>query len=119
MPIKTIGQIALCFGKNEEDCRKQLDGLPDEGITLYNGSIDHIPKNIAADVAKLHPEFMKYYEIGMAVLYQGVGQFRSGTENPVLALQSYAKRRTKGKDVLRLPWVVIWRPLVASEDTDA
>lgn len=108
--LVTIGQTALLFCSRPEQAEFDL-GIDPGSIPglLFFGSVSKIPEDVAAKVAQLHPNFSEYYEDALMVLYQGEGQFKSGTEDPVRALKSY------GGD---LPYVVIWRPLVTKELID-
>jgi hypothetical protein len=103
--IKTIWHYAFVFFSDHhemEDFHWECDDI------VYMGSIEKMSHKKASKIAQLHPNFMKYYEFAMAVLYQGKGKCSSGTECPKMALESYKTRKEAETD---MPYILVWRAL--------
>lgn len=109
--MRTIGQTALLFADNREAAVRFLDDLVDD--PLYEGSPVGIPVELCKQLAPLHPKWHSYQVDAAAILYQGSGPFRHGTECPKRAMESFADRPGKGHAVgqTKFPYVIIWNPL--------
>lgn len=103
MKIKTIWHYGLAFFETED---KMKDFDVDREDVFYHGLIEDLSYEQASEVAQIHPNFMEYYHSAMMPLFQGKGIFRSGTENPVLALESYKTKSESEKD---MPYILIWK----------
>lgn len=106
MIIKTIWHYAFRFFESEWEM-KIAAGHTDN--IYYKGEIGGLSYRKAAKIAQIHPNCVEYYENSMALLFQGKGRFSSGTEDPVLALESYKTKSESEKD---MPYILIWRMLI-------
>ena len=104
MRIKTIWHYAFAFFESEQDLEQAYNEI--DGELFYKGEIELLTYEIASKIAQIHPNCMKYYKYAMMPLFQGKGKFSSGTENPVLALESY---KTKGESEIDMPYIIIWK----------
>lgn len=102
--FKTIWHYAIAFFESECDLNNaysQIDGEP-----FYKGEIENLTYKKAAKIAQIHPSCINYYKNSMMPLFQGKGNLHSGTENPVMALESY---KTKGQSEIDMPYIMIWK----------
>jgi len=104
MKIKTIWHYAFAFFETSQDLEEAY--LQIEGEPFYKGEIEDLTYEIASKIAQIHPNCMKYYGHSMMPLFQGKGKITSGTECPILALESY---KTKGESEIELPYIMIWK----------
>jgi hypothetical protein len=102
--FKTIWHYAIAFFESEgelEQAYYQIEGEP-----YYKGEIEKLTYTKASKIAQIHPSCLKYYEAAMMPLFQGKGKFASGTESPVLALESLKTKSESEKD---MPYIMIWK----------
>jgi hypothetical protein len=100
--IKTIWHYAFAFFESEEDLKDfRIDVEP-----FYSGKVKDLSYEKASKIAQIHPNCLKYYDFAMMPLFQGKGKWSSGTENPVMALESY---KTKGELKVDMPYILIWK----------
>lgn len=104
MKFKTIWHYAIAFFETESDLEQAC--LQIEGEPYYKGEIQNLTYKKASKIAQIHPDCIKYYELGMMPLFQGKGRLSSGTENPVMALESYKIKRETEID---MPYIMIWK----------
>lgn len=104
MKIKTIWHYAFAFFESKRELNQAFNQI--EGEPFYYGEIKDLTYKEASEIAQIHPNCIKYYESAMMLLFQGKGKFSSGTENPVLALESY---KTKKEKELDMPYIMIWK----------
>ena len=105
-----LGRIALLFGDSREEVYNKLGSWPDESAIIYKGKTP-VPYKISEKIAPIHPGFVRYNEIALGVLYKGRGIFARGTENPALAVNSFAlKHAVVGQDAEHFKYVLIWDP---------
>jgi hypothetical protein len=103
MKIKTIWHYAFAFFKSEKDLQEAYDIYCSP---IYKGKIDKLPYETASKIAQIHPNCISYYNRAMMPLFQGKGKTYYGTENPVLALESY---KTKSELQGNFSYIVIWK----------
>jgi hypothetical protein len=103
-PIKTIWKYGIVFSND----KKELDYFihRTEAKSYYSGVIDNIPRGVAETVAEIHPNFDKYYEQAMAVLYKTYNTVKGGSENPIFAINTL---KTKKEMAMDLSFVFIWK----------
>lgn len=104
MKIQTIHHNGLAFFQDEEHEVRTRWGSPNSVSIVYRGLIDDMPDSIAQKVVEIHPDFEKYMNDAMAVLYK-LYTSKKGTESPQLAIKS---RRDKKQRDLDYKFVVIW-----------
>lgn len=103
MKIITFGQIAVaCFKANEESDYESFDASLESIIA--EGHISKMKDEDAQKFCPLHPNFMKYYEDAMMILWKGKGIFSKGTECSISAVKSYFPKDTK--------FYIAWRPIL-------
>jgi hypothetical protein len=73
---------------------------------FFAGEIEDLTYKKAAKVAQIHPNFEKYCEFAMMPLFQGKGKTKSGTECPIMALESY---KTKLEYEKGMSYILIWK----------
>jgi hypothetical protein len=94
--------LCVCLFKSEDDLN--LTYLEISNELFYKGKIEDLTYEKASKIAQIHPNCTKYYENAMMPLFKGKGKFSSGTENPILALESY-----KTKNEIDIPYMMIWK----------
>lgn len=103
--FRTIWHYAIAFFENEDDLYdynlKNINGNP-----YYIGKISDLSYDIAKNIAPIHENCLKYYEYAMMLLFRGEGKLRSGTENPVMALESFKSKKEKEGNY---SYVIIWK----------
>jgi len=104
MKIKTIWHYAFAFFESDSDLEEAYFQI--EGEPFYKGDIRQLTYEKASKIAQIHPNCIKYHEFSMMPLFQGKGKLSSGTENPVLALESY---KTKKESEIDMPYIMIWK----------
>lgn len=84
----SIGQVAIAtFTDDEAEQFKEFRCEVGNSL-IYGGHKQYLRSADAAKFAQVHPSFRRYYEAALAVLWQGKGIYRSGTESPVMAVLS-------------------------------
>lgn len=104
MKLKTIWHYAFQFFESESDLEQVYYQI--SGNVFYKGEINKLTYKKASKIAQIHPNCIKYYEYAMMPLFQGKGKLSSGTEDPVMALESY---KTKGESEIDMPYIMIWK----------
>lgn len=103
--FRTIWHYAIAFFEEYDDMFyysiNNIDGEP-----YYEGLISDLTYDIAKHIAPIHENCLKYYEDAMMPLFKGEGKLRRGTENPVMALESFKNKKQKEGDY---PYVIIWK----------
>ena len=104
--IHTIHHNGLAFFANRDHAYSQGNGFdfPYGPTIVYDGLINDMPRELAHKIAEVHDGFSKYYEYAMAVLYKTY-TFKSGTEDPVLAISTKRSKKERDGDY---QYVVIW-----------
>lgn len=101
--FKTIHHYGIAFFWSEESLEKaamEVDHI------FFQGEISELSEEKAQLIAEIHPSCIKYYEQAMMPLFKGYGRFSSGTEDPILAIESL---KTKKESKMDLPYILIWR----------
>lgn len=101
--FKTIHHYGIAFFWSEyalNSASMEVDNI------FFQGEISKLSREKARLIAEIHPNCIKYYEQAMMPLFKGYGRFSSGTENPVLAIESL---KTKKESEIDLPYILIWR----------
>lgn len=104
--IHTIHHFGLAFFEHEDHALDRFTEFeyPQESSIVFEGFIEDIPREVAQKVAEVHPNYQNYYEMAMMPLYKTYS-FRSGTENPVLAIETRRFKKERDED---LRYVIIW-----------
>lgn len=102
---KTIWKFGILFGDSEYSFDQV--GVEQKSI-VYQGELETLPKEIAQEVAEIHPDFEKYNESAMATLYKTYdkGRGRGGSEDPMFAIETLKSGKENEID---LPYILIWR----------
>lgn len=88
MKMLTIGQVAIAtFTDDERDYFKQFRAEVGSAL-IYGGHKQFLKSADANKFAQVHPSFRRYYEDALAILWQGKGIYRTGTESSVMAVLS-------------------------------
>ena len=106
MKYITIGQIAVaCFNQADVTLGAHKEFSADH--IIWAGSPIHLRDAAARKFAPLHPRYQKYYADALAILWQGKGIYRSGTECPVRAVKSLLPKGTE--------YIIVYRAIVEEE----
>jgi hypothetical protein len=99
--FKTIWHYAIAFFETKYALKKLQYQIPFE--IIYGGEIKNLTREKASEIAQIHPNCFNYYEDAMMPLFQVKRKTLSGTEDPVLALESYKTKKEND-----FPYILIW-----------
>jgi hypothetical protein len=105
-PIKTIWKYGIVFATTKEEIEKYARET--DAKTIWCGEVLMTPLSIAETVAEIHPNFEKYYDKAMMILYKTYNTIKGGTEDARIALISLkTEKEIHGKE--QLPYIFIWK----------
>ena len=98
--IHTIWKYVIVFGNSKDECRKKL--LVDfDAEYLYIGNVKSIPRVVSEQVAEIHPNYQKYYNLTMMPLYKHY-KYKSGTESPILSILSKMNKKEENSKYIAI-----------------
>lgn len=100
--FKTIWHYAIAFFETVEELEDASCFIEDK--PFYKGEIKKLSYKKASKIAQIHPGCLKYWEFALMPLFQGKGKLSTGTENPVMALESY---KTNSEEDMQ--YILIWK----------
>ncbi len=102
--FKTIGHYAIAFGESRYDIEEMASQI--DVPIFYQGEIEKLSRAKATKIAELHHNCLEYWEMAMMPLFKGYrGNYKSGTENPVDAIESL---KTPKQSEIDMPYIIIW-----------
>ena len=105
--LKTIWHYGIMFFQTEQGMKTFSYGIESKSIH-YEGTIEKLSRKKAMKIAEIHPNFEKYNAAAMMPLFKGYGNLKSGTEDPVMALESL---KTAKESQIDMPYIFIWKIL--------
>lgn len=101
--FETIWHYGIAFFETKWELEAANNSINTE--LFYSGEISEMPREKAKQVAEIHKNCYKYHEDAMMILFKGKGIYSKGTEDPVLAIESY---KTSKQQEIDMPYILIW-----------